>query len=62
MALVAVPDLEVLARLFLDKELLSPQERYHVVRIMYGGQVDDHDFHRSGFDEIILAAFLQQVS
>ena len=37
--LISVPDMDVLCRMFLDKEKLSAQERYHVMRMMFGGQI-----------------------
>ena len=43
----SVPDLEVLCRLFLSPELDSAQ-RFHVMRMMFGGQTDDYDFHYIG--------------
>ena len=43
----SVPDLESLCRLFLDPKLGSA-ERFHVMRMMYGGQIDDFDFHYIG--------------
>jgi protein O-GlcNAc transferase len=43
----SVPDLEELCRLFLDPQLGSAQ-RFHVMRMMYGGQIDDFDFHYIG--------------
>jgi len=55
--MVSVPDLDILCRLFISPHL-SEQDRYHIMRIMMGGQTDPHDFHKAGFTETILAAFL----
>ncbi|CAM9656557.1 unnamed protein product, partial [Heterosigma akashiwo] len=30
------------------------------MRVLYGGQVDAHDYHRAGFDEDLLTAYLAQ--
>ena len=54
---ISVPDLTVLAELLLDPST-SLQERVHVMRMMFGGQMDENDFHRAGFSFEILAAFL----
>jgi predicted SAM-dependent methyltransferase len=54
---IGVPDLEVLARAILDPKL-SAEKKYHVMRMMYGGQVDDHDFHYVGYTFDILSYFL----
>ena len=43
----SVPDLEALCKLFLDPKLEGAQ-RFHVMRMMFGGQVDEFDFHFIG--------------
>ena len=44
---ISVPDLEVLCRLFLDKRY-SPEARFDIMRIIFGGQTDEYDFHKVG--------------
>ncbi|RHY34781.1 hypothetical protein DYB32_000665 [Aphanomyces invadans] len=56
---LSVPDLSVLATLFVDPTL-TPGQRFHVMRMMYGGQTDGHDFHKTGFDRVILDSFLTE--
>ncbi|GLD92091.1 hypothetical protein PINS_up000624 [Pythium insidiosum] len=56
--LLAVPDLTALSRLFVN-ETLSDAERFFVMRVMFGGQVDAYDVHRVGFSDVILASFLE---
>jgi predicted SAM-dependent methyltransferase len=56
---IGVPDLEVLCRLFLDQRLPLDQ-RFHVMRMMYGGQTDEYDFHYVGLSFEILALYLNQ--
>lgn len=53
----SVPDLAVLCELFLDRAL-DANARYHVMRMMYGGQTDDADFHCVGLTEEFLKSFL----
>ena len=48
-AYISVPDLEQLARLYV-REDLDFNERFFVMRMMFGGQTDRHDFHRVGLD------------
>jgi len=55
--LVSVPDLEVLATLLLDKSL-APVERFMVMRMMFGGHMDDYDYHYVGLTEEFLRDFL----
>ncbi len=55
--LVSVPDLATLCRLFLSPDL-DKAARFHVMRMMFGGQVDAHDFHYVGLNEEILMDYL----
>ncbi len=57
---VSVPDLEILCKLFIEPSL-SPDEKFHVMRIMFGGHVDEHDYHVVGLDFIFLRSYLQEV-
>jgi predicted SAM-dependent methyltransferase len=59
---VSVPDLDVLARLFLDRTLLSVQDRYLVMRMIFGGHMDKYDYHLVGLNEEFLASFLHSAS
>jgi predicted SAM-dependent methyltransferase len=54
---VSVPDFEKLARIFLLPEL-TPQLRFHVMRMVFGGQMDAHDFHKVGLTGEFLGAML----
>lgn len=56
--LISVPDLQTLCRLFLHPQLNSKQ-RFHVMRMMFGGQIDNYDFHYIGLDFEILCNYLQ---
>jgi predicted SAM-dependent methyltransferase len=55
-----VPDMDVLCRLFLDPAL-GTDGRAHVMRMMFGGQVDEHDFHRIGLNFELFRAALEGV-
>ncbi len=57
---VSVPDLEVLAKLLLVKEDLTLEERFFVMRMLFGGHIDQHDYHLVGFNEEFLACFLSR--
>ncbi len=56
---VSVPDLAVLANLFLAEGLTADQ-RFMVVRMILGGHVDAHDYHKTAFDFDLLAIFLRE--
>jgi predicted SAM-dependent methyltransferase len=55
---ISVPDLDVLAGLLLDKKGLSVEDRFFVMRMLFGGHVDEYDYHVVGLNEDFLAAFL----
>ncbi|MYL24807.1 FkbM family methyltransferase [Halomonas alkaliantarctica] len=56
--MISVPDLDILCRLYLDKRL-NIKQRHHVMRMMFGGQTDTHDFHYVGFNFEFLASQLK---
>jgi predicted SAM-dependent methyltransferase len=56
---VSVPDLDVLARLFLDRELLSYQDRFLAMRMIFGGHIDKSDYHLVGLNEEFLRDILR---
>ena len=55
----AVPDLEVLCRLFLQPSLTG-DDRFHVMRMMFGGRTTAYDVHYAGLNFEFLQAFLQE--
>lgn len=57
---VSVPDMDVLAKLFIDKEKLSFDDRFYIMRIMFGGHVDEYDYHLTGLNREFLDFFLRQ--
>ncbi|MBK5969057.1 MULTISPECIES: FkbM family methyltransferase [Thiorhodovibrio] len=57
--LISVPDMDLLGRAVSDPKR-PLQERFHLMRMLFGGQVDEHDFHYIGLNFDILASFLRQ--
>lgn len=53
--MIAVPDLTVLSRMYLDPSFTA-YDRYKVMCMIYGGQFDEGDFHYVGFDQETLTA------
>lgn len=54
---VSVPDLDILCRAMLEPD--APLEtRIHLMRMMFGGQVDDNDIHYFGWNEAFMTHFL----
>ncbi len=54
---LSVPDLDALARLFIDPSL-SLHERFTVMRMIFGGHVDRFDYHLAGLNEQFILGFL----
>ncbi|WP_051434564.1 FkbM family methyltransferase [Desulfonatronum lacustre] len=59
--MISVPDLDVLCRHFVDPKL-NREQRFHIMRMMFGGQVDNYDFHYIGLNFEILQMYLQQAA
>ena len=55
---VSAPDLDNLSKMFLIEDL-SFDERFHVMRMMFGGHVDKYDYHVSGLNFEFLSFFLK---
>ncbi len=56
---IAVPDLEILSKMFVSPQLDIPQ-KFHVQRMIMGGQIDEFDFHKTAFSFQLLGAMLHQ--
>ena len=56
---VSVPDLRTLCQMSVD-DSLTPHEKFHVMRMMFGGHADENDFHLVGLDAVFLGNFLEQ--
>ena len=54
---ISVPDLDNLCRMFLFPDL-TLTERYHVMRMMFGGHMDKYDYHLQGLNFELLNNFL----
>ena len=57
---VSVPDLDILARLFLDRERLSKADRFMVMRMIFGGHLDQYDYHLVGLNDELLMDLLSK--
>jgi predicted SAM-dependent methyltransferase len=56
--MVSVPNLQVICSLYVDPRT-SANARHHLMRMMFGGQIDEYDVHKVGFDQDILGMYLQ---
>jgi predicted SAM-dependent methyltransferase len=57
---ISVPDMDILARLFLDRQL-TIKDRFEVMRMIFGGHLDRYDYHVVGLNEEFLRQFLAAV-
>lgn len=56
---ISVPDMDILSHMFINPQ--TPlQEKFHVMKMMFGGQTDEFDFHYFGWNEAFLKFFLEQ--
>jgi predicted SAM-dependent methyltransferase len=53
---ISVPNLETLAKVFL--QLPEGEEKYKIIMMIYGGQIDSHDFHYFGYWPSLLFSIL----
>lgn len=56
---ISAPDLDVLARLFINKQL-DVQARFFVMQMMFGGHIDKYDYHVVGLTAEFLYSFLSK--
>ena len=56
---VSVPDMDILCRIFLDPKA-PVKVKFHVMRMMFGGQIDDFDFHYFGWNYQFMNEFLKK--
>lgn len=54
---ISVPDIAKLAGLFITPGL-SLNHRYEIMLMMFGGQLDNYDFHKTGMFEELLVRYL----
>lgn len=54
---VSAPDMDALCALFIRPDL-TLEQRYHVMRMIFGGHIDQWDYHKVGLNQDILATFL----
>ena len=54
----SVPDLDVLCRLFIRADL-NMEQRYDVMRMIFGGQVDKYDFHQIGLSADFMTEYFR---
>ena len=57
---ISVPNMNVLFRQFLEKKNQT-KTKIKIMRMIFGGQIDEHDFHYFGWDFELLSGLLKNV-
>lgn len=57
---VSAPDLDTLCELFLLRETTTIEERFLIMRMMFGGHTDEFDHHVAGLNEEFLRDYLRK--
>lgn len=57
---LSVPDLDILAHLLLRRHQLDINERFQVMRMIFGGHTHEFDYHYVGLNQDFLAAYLDR--
>ena len=57
---ISVPNMNVLFRQFLEKKNQT-KTKIKIMRMIFGGQIDDYDFHYFGWDFELLSGLLKNV-
>lgn len=56
---LSVPDLDILCQIFIDPK--APLDaKFHAMKMMFGGQVDEFDIHYMGWNQAFLFDYLGQ--
>ncbi|MDE2371896.1 MAG: methyltransferase domain-containing protein [Burkholderiales bacterium] len=55
---ISVPDIDILAHLLLQRHKFNVDQRFQIMRMIFGGHVDAHDYHLVGLNQDFLAGFL----
>lgn len=56
---ISVPDLDVLSHALINP-LLTTEQKFMVMRMIFGGQIDAYDFHYFGWNQEFLVNFLRE--
>lgn len=57
---ISVPDLDVLCRIFCDRQAFTGEQRFMVMRMMFGGHITPYDYHMIGLNQEFLISYLSQ--
>ncbi|TNC80917.1 MAG: methyltransferase type 11 [Oleiphilus sp.] len=58
---ISVPDLDILCAMMVDKKQLDPNARWKIMTMMFGGHVDEYDYHKVGLNLEFLGGILHEI-
>lgn len=58
---ISAPDLDVLTQLFVSREQYTINDRFNIMKMIFGGHVNKYDYHFVGLNEEFLSLFLGRV-
>lgn len=56
-----VPNIDWALQAFEEKKALKPEFKHHVYNVLYGGQTNDYDYHKNGWNEETLNLTLREL-
>jgi len=56
--LISVPDMDILCQLFLLKDEINTEDKFRLMRMMFGGHLDKYDYHYVGLNGEFLHSYL----
>lgn len=57
---VSVPDIDILCAMIIDKKQLDTNTRWSIMQMMFGGHLDEYDYHKVGLNLEFLGSILTQ--
>jgi predicted SAM-dependent methyltransferase len=55
---VSVPDMDILCNMMIQHDIYSVEERFFIMRMLFGGHIDKYDYHVVGLNQDFLANYL----
>jgi len=56
---VSVPDMDTLTKMYADRENYTKEDRFALMRMIFGGHIDRYDYHYVGLNEELIVDALQ---
>ena len=57
---ISVPDMDTLCQIFCEREQLKLEQRFMIMRMLFGGHCTPYDYHKTGLNQEFLVLFLSE--